>query len=480
MNDLRWFVLLAGLIKKRLRKHSRSACSDANVAEMDFRHFEARDFMSRIASYRPRGILSVEMHLVSARAWPSLTIALHRLRGVLVSAFRIRSRSGCGLIAKLAPLSVLLLSLLLTACGRAAGNDPQTIVVMASATSNEPGPILASEDVGLLYRAGTTSTHGVAYVVNPNTGQPTRVSLTPRRPDGQVDWGPRRGELLAENVSRVQHLLDREAAAKPFDLLAEISAARRVTSDPATLIVVSSGLSTAGAVDMRQVGWDMNPAGISTQLKHEGLLPDMTGWRVIFSGLGDTAGRQPPLPLPQRTALTALWTAICHAAGAVTCMTDEITRPEPPARSDTPVPVVQVPQVISVHGPGGSMGEIVPTAAFFPFSSAQLLPGANAILSPLATEARLHHLDVSITGYASPDGGTASYNKALSSRRAGAVAARLIALGVPAGQISNVAGLGTADETSQACYRRGILDEAACAKLRRVVIVLSPHPMISH
>lgn len=480
MNDPRWFLPLPGLIKTRLRKHSGLACGDADVAEMNFRHFETPDFMSQMAFYLRRGILPADMHLASARAWPSLPIALHRLRGVLPSALRIRSRSGCGLIAKLAPLSVLLLPLLLAACGRAAGNDPQTIVVMASATSNEPGPVLASGDIALLYRAGATSTHGVTYVIDPNTGQPTRVSLTPRRPDGQVDWGPRRGELLAANVSRVQHLLNREAATKPFDLLAEISAARRVTSGPATLIVVSSGLSTAGALDMRQVGWDVNPAAISAQLKHEGLLPDMTGWRVIFSGLGDTAGRQPPLPLPQRTALAALWTAICHAAGAVSCMSDQITRPEPPGHSNTPVPVVQVPQVISVHGPGGSISEIVPAAAFFPFNSAQLLSGANAILSPLATEARIHHLDVSITGYASPDGGTVSYNKALSSRRAMAVAARLMALGIPAHQIINVAGQGTADETSQACYRGGNLKEAACAKLRRVVILLSPHPTISH
>jgi outer membrane protein OmpA-like peptidoglycan-associated protein len=390
------------------------------------------------------------------------------------------SRFGRRVIGGLATVSALMLFLLLAACGRATGSDPQAIVVMATATANEPGPVLASGDTALLYHAGATSTGGMAYVMNPDTGQPTRVPLTPRRPDGQVDWGPDRGERLAGNVSQVQQLLNREAATKPFDVLAEISAARRVTSNPATLIVVSSGLSTAGALDMRQVGWDANPAAIAAQLKHEGLLPDLTGWHVIFSGLGDTAGRQPPLPLPQRTTLRALWTAICHAAGAGSCTADEITRPEPPSRSTTPVPVVQVPQVASIHGPGGSTAEIVPAAAFFAFSSAQLLPGADAILRPIAAQARTRHLAVSVTGYASPDGGTDNYNNALSSRRAMAVAARLMALGIPARQIIKVAGDGTAEQTSHACYRRGSLDETVCAKLRRVVILLSPLSAVSH
>jgi hypothetical protein len=140
------------------------------------------------------------------------------------------SRFDRRLVADLTTLSVLMLFLLLAACGRTTGSAQQAIVVMASATANEPGPVLASGDAALLYHAGAISTDVVAYVMDPNTGQQTRVPLTPRRPDGQVDWGPGRGERLAGNVSRVQQLLNREAATKPFDLLAEISAARRVTN----------------------------------------------------------------------------------------------------------------------------------------------------------------------------------------------------------------------------------------------------------
>jgi hypothetical protein len=59
----------------------------------------------------------------------------------------------------------------------------------------------------MLETAGATSTEADAYVVDPATGQPTEVPLTPRRADGQVEYGPRRSDLLAQNVGRVERIL---------------------------------------------------------------------------------------------------------------------------------------------------------------------------------------------------------------------------------------------------------------------------------
>jgi hypothetical protein len=47
-----------------------------------------------------------------------------------------------------------------------------------------------------------------AFVVDPNTGQARQVSLTPRRADGEVDYGPDRSSELAANLNRVQQLLN--------------------------------------------------------------------------------------------------------------------------------------------------------------------------------------------------------------------------------------------------------------------------------
>ena len=56
------------------------------------------------------------------------------------------------------------------------------------------------------------------------------------------------------------------------------------------------------------------------------------------------------------------------------------------------------------------------------------------------------------------------------------IQAALIALGVAPGQIVQVAGEGDGGLTAAACYPGGHLDEAVCAKLRRVVVLLSPVP----
>jgi outer membrane protein OmpA-like peptidoglycan-associated protein len=372
--------------------------------------------------------------------------------------------------ALLAALAVLCSAILLAGC-QTPSNTPQTTVIVASATANEPAPTLAVPDQSMLLSAAKGA-DAVAYVVDPNTGQASQVSLTPRRSDGEVDYGPDRSTKLAASVNQIQRRLNSLAATKPFDLLAMLAQAVRVTAIPGTLLVLSSGLSTAGGFDLTQVGWGANPQTVAAWLTQQGLLPHLNGWHVVFSGLADTAGRQPALPLPQRTTLISYWLALCQAAGAASCSVDPVTRPEPPSRSTVPVPVVPIPQVTSFRGPQGQQTTDVPADTFFAFNRDQLRPGADTILGPLASQARGQNLQVSITGYASPDGGTDSYNLALSTARAQAVRARLIALGVPARLVVRAIGLGTAGQSRSACYRQGRLDETVCGQLRRVVITL--------
>ena len=223
-------------------------------------------------------------------------------------------RVDCGRTVLRMVLLGLLISISLTACGKP--NHEDVIVLVASASMNEPAPNLASPDLALLRQAGASSSDAIAYIVSPDDGQAAQFPLTPLRPDGQVEHGPDRDQLLDANVSQVQHALSQEAADKPFDLLTLMASAVRVSSVPGTLIVVTSGLSTAGGLDFRQLGWDANPAAMAAQLKQRGLLPDLAKWHVVFSGLSNTAGDQTPLPLPQQTELTGYWLAICQAAGA--------------------------------------------------------------------------------------------------------------------------------------------------------------------
>jgi outer membrane protein OmpA-like peptidoglycan-associated protein len=247
--------------------------------------------------------------------------------------------------------------------------------------------------------------------------------------------------------------------------------ASRAASPPATMLLLTSGVTTSGGFDLRKAGWAEPPASAAAELKQRGLLPDLAGWTLIFSGLGETGGRQPALPLPQQTTLASYWLAICHAAGAAACRVDDSPRPIRASHSTVPVPVVPVPAVQSITGPRGQQQSIVPADLLFAFGRATLLPGANSYLAPIAVRAGSGSFSVSITGQASPDGGTASYNLRLSASRAQAVQRRLIMLGLPARRITQVSGIGTA---GQSCTVNGTLDESKCAQLRRVVITLSP------
>jgi outer membrane protein OmpA-like peptidoglycan-associated protein len=269
--------------------------------------------------------------------------------------------------------------------------------------------------------------------------------------------------------------LQNEAASGPLDLLAALATATRDVSPPATLIVVSSGLSTAGGFDLLQVGWDAKPSSVAAQLKAQELLPDLTGWHVIFSGLGDVAGRQPALPQPQQSTLTAYWTAICQASDAASCSVDKTPRPQLASHVTSMAPVVPVPAVTSVRGSAlDSVVTTLPDTLLFQPGSTTLDTYADKILQPIVQQALSQHLLVSITGYTSPDGGSNAYNLALSAQRAHAVSERLIALGLAAEQITQVTGAGTAGKGPDACVVNGHLDEAMCAQLRRVVVILSP------
>ncbi len=352
----------------------------------------------------------------------------------------------------------------------AAASPGTSVVIAATATANEPAPTLPTDILQTLLSTADSSTGATAYVVSPSDGQPTVLPLTPR----SANANPARGEALKANVAAVEQALENEAAAGQLDMLATITAATRAASPPATLIVISSGLSTTGGFDLRQVGWDVDPSTLAAHLKASELLPDLAGWRVVFAGLGDVAGLQPTLPQPQQVTLAAYWTAICQASGAASCSVDKTARPQLASHVTSTAPVVSVPVVTSARGPAFTSLTTLPDTLLFPFNSSTLVPSADTILQPIVEKARSQHLLVSITGYTSPDGGNNAYNLALSAQRADAVRDRLIALGLPTEQITQVTGAGTGGKGPDACIVNGHMDEAICAQLRRVVVVLSP------
>ena len=115
---------------------------------------------------------------------------------------------------------------------------------VACAGAVRPGPGRRRATRQHRYRAAV-------YVVDSNTGQAREVSLTRAGPMARSITNWTRNRELAADVHRVQHRRNSLSASQSFDLLAMIAQAVRVTSRPGTLLVLSSGLSTAGGFDLQ-------------------------------------------------------------------------------------------------------------------------------------------------------------------------------------------------------------------------------------
>ena len=110
----------------------------------------------------------------------------------------------------------------------------------------------------------------------------------PSRPDGEVDYGSEPLALLAANMNQLQRLLARQAAYRPSTCYP--CWPRRSTSHPCRAPSLSCprgcpspGASTATAQLVRE-SCRRSPA------RPRGLLLALTGWHIVFSGLGNTAG----------------------------------------------------------------------------------------------------------------------------------------------------------------------------------------------
>jgi outer membrane protein OmpA-like peptidoglycan-associated protein len=314
-----------------------------------------------------------------------------------------------------------------------------------------------------------------AYVYDLAGSAPTCVELTPTRSDGQVvhqkqeqdrKWKQNRATLI-NTLSAVK------PSTSDFDLLELMSKAVK-TADTGNIIVVSSGVTTTGGMDLRQVGWSENPTTLTAQLTTNKLLPNLSGWSVEFTGLGLTTGTQPTLRQPQRLALSAYWRAVCAAGHARKCTVNDEPRTLAPSHSMLAVPVVPVPEVLSVVGPDDTVVTTVPTDALgFTADSAVLGASADDVLRPLAQQAADKHRPVIITGYSVAIHGQLSTTD-LSQARARAVANALVRLGLPANQLRAVTGVGASTDPPNAAYTNGKFDESKAAKLRRVIIQQLP------
>jgi outer membrane protein OmpA-like peptidoglycan-associated protein len=336
--------------------------------------------------------------------------------------------------------SALVLSLILVAgCGdNRATSAPGALAVIVGAHSNMVAPSLADS---VKSEIDTASELGSPATVIVDDGSPTASAPL------VLKTGNDNPLYQQDQVKQLKNLIDRTRADNPeVNLLAAVHLAARSVSDaagPKTIVVIDSGLQTVGSLRFQDQGGALlnaNPEEVVELLRRTQQLPNLTGMRVVFTGLGDTAPPQQPLPAPARAVLVALWTKIVESAGGKA----EIKQaPLPSTRTLNGLPPVTiVPVAEQSIGPLPSVTVLRDgTVGFLPDQASFRDPAqARAVLAEYA-KAISNGRRAQLTGTTASDG-TPEYRHQLSEKRAHAVRDLLVDLGAPADRIS-IRGLGS-------------------------------------
>lgn len=347
------------------------------------------------------------------------------------------------------------------------------VVVVTAATAEQPRPALGPAGEAALRAAAESDRGRFGLVVAGAPEFSTAIDLVPRR-GAEVEHGPRRRVLVDEAVALSRDALRAAAPAggRP-DLLRAL--ADGAQGPPGTLVVADSGITTSDPVDLRVLGWEGDSAAVVGDLRARGELPNLTGWQVVFSGIGRSAGQQERPGLPQQDWLERFWLAVCAGSGARSCALDPVAdAPQEPAAGIRSAPPVPVPATHTERAADGSFVVTVPDSRLgVAPGSATLSAGADEALAPIVERYRGSGYRVRVEGFVAFWGDEA-YRVALSAERAAAVGARLVELGVAPADLTTV-GRAAADGP-EASTTAGAFDEpkVVAAGIRRVVVYLEP------
>ncbi|MGH3940911.1 MAG: OmpA family protein [Pseudonocardiaceae bacterium] len=368
-------------------------------------------------------------------------------------------------------LGLILLTLIpLAGCGTASDEgEPGALALIVGARANMVAPSLINAVQDEIDTA--SDLESPVTVIVPDSTPTASATLDLATPNDNPLY-------KEDKVTQLKAALDATRAdSSEVDLLAALSLAARSVTDaagPQTILVIDSGLQTTGALrfqDQDGALLSANPSEVVDLLRRTQQLPDLTGMRVVFTGLGDTAPPQQPLPQPARAVLVELWTAIVDAAGGDA---EVVQAPLPSTRTlDGLPPVSVVPVALRSIGPLPSVTVLRDgTVGFLPDQAVFRDPGAaRDVLADYAREIAAGKRAV-LTGTTS-SAGTAAGRLTLSRDRANAVRQLLIDLGAPEDRIE-ARSLGS-DFPTYLPDRdpAGNLDPVAAAQNRQVIIELT-------
>jgi OOP family OmpA-OmpF porin len=226
----------------------------------------------------------------------------------------------------------------------------------------------------------------------------------------------------------VAALTTAKAQAAEANVLQALSVAGGAVGAGGTVVLIDSGVQTTAPLDFRKNNLSSRrPTAVASALKKQGLLPNLTGRRVILSGLGYTASPQTSLDDKNRAFLVDLWSEIALASGAKNRSILEGPNTEPAAVTSPTVSTVAFPtaeinlgcDTLSVLPDNGDVGFIPDQADF------RNPAGARTVLQRFAD-----FLTDNPTAAVEVQGYIAHYSAGdLSQRRADRVKKELVSLG---------------------------------------------------
>jgi outer membrane protein OmpA-like peptidoglycan-associated protein len=335
----------------------------------------------------------------------------------------------------------------LTGCGGGL-NRPHAAgatVIVVGDRANMPAPSLT--DAAMTLISESVQSQDEIYLINVS-GSPQSVGHLSTKSDCDSKSAcARRWNALKAGIQNAIRKVP--ASAPQADLLSALSIAGRQLANvhgPKHILVIDSGLQTVGALPLQAEGvLDVDPATISQSLKANGTLPDLHGVDVLMTGLGSTYAPQQPIREPYRTRLVNLWKAVVTASAGNFTPKDDTQLPDiAPARGLPAVTTVTFkqkppppPTPCDYRLRADQIGFVANEPTFLDE------PRTRQVLKPLAEQLTEKGTSVTLIGTtAVPETGPDSPG-AVSKRRALAVRRVLIELGVPAGHIVRVEGVGT-------------------------------------
>lgn len=352
--------------------------------------------------------------------------------------------------------------------GCPAGSAPLTLVV--GARMGSPRPSLPSEVRGLI-KAAAENNHKIQVVRV--DGQPSVAMAAEGQITAQNDT--KKNQRIQSLVNQVETFVKQLSPKKPeADVLGALGEAARVTPKGGTVVLIDSGIATAGSLSFRDADMFLaEPADVAEYLASQQLLPQLETKSILLVGVGGTAEPQPDLNENLRGRVVQLWQAVAAKAGAA-CVGDLAVASRREAFETTvPVSVVPLPTPPIVKPCGTTVLADGGTVGF--------VPNTADLRDPAAAGSTLRQLTDQVvrgTQRITLVGNTATYGSEQSSRdlslqRAEAVKKALVDLGVADERITARGDGFTGPYHRNDIGPNGVLLPVEAARNRSVVVELT-------